>query len=43
MPELETVSIPLHGIEVIDTSTGGAVDLGGLRGVSLLVLMRHRH
>jgi len=43
MPELERVSIPLRGVEVVDAATGDVVDLGGLDGVSILVLMRHRH
>jgi len=43
MPELETGSTPLRGIEVVDAATGRPVDLGGLDGVSILVLMRHRH
>jgi hypothetical protein len=43
MPESEVVHIPLRGIHAVDASTREPVDLGGLRGVSILVLMRHRH
>lgn len=34
--------LPLAGIELVDP-TGGTVDLGGLDGVHVMVLMRHRH
>lgn len=38
----ETTDDPLGGIELTDARTGAAVDLGGLRGVQVLSLIRHR-
>jgi len=43
MPESELAQIPLRGIHAVDASTREPVDLGDLPGVSILVLMRHRH
>nr|CAA9338559.1 MAG: hypothetical protein AVDCRST_MAG46-1843 [uncultured Nocardioidaceae bacterium] len=43
MPESDGVHIRLRGIHAVDTSTRQPVDLGDLPGVSILVLMRHRH
>lgn len=38
----ETTDHPLDGIELTDVRTGAAIDLGGLRGVQVLTLIRHR-
>lgn len=43
MPKHHDTSIPLTGRRVTDTSDGSVTDLGELRGVQLMVLMRHRH
>ncbi len=39
----ETVHIPLAGVRLVDCRGGGLVDLGGLPGVQVLTLVRHRH
>lgn len=43
MPEVQSADIRLRGLSAVDTWTGKPVDLGELPGVSILVLMRHRH
>lgn len=42
MAPSEALHLSLAGIELVDPD-GVRVDLGGLRGVHVLVLMRHRH
>lgn len=43
MPRVEQVRVPLAGVTLLDARSGDQVDLGGLTGVHVLVLMRHRH
>ena len=43
MPRAEQVHVPLAGLVLVDARTGDTVDLGGLAGVHVMVLMRHRH
>lgn len=43
MPRYQPVAISLSGITVTDVEDDAAVDLGTLRGVHLVVLIRHRH
>lgn len=43
MPAVEDLDLSLSGLAVIDAATGTSRDLGGLRGVHVMVLMRHRH
>lgn len=43
MANVETMSVRLAGIELVDASTGRHRDLGGLDGVHVVVLIRHRH
>ncbi len=43
MARFEVVSVPLGGTAVEDAATREPVDLGGLAGVHVMVLMRHRH
>jgi len=43
VPRAEQVHVPLAGLVLVDARTGDAVDLGGLAGVHVMVLMRHRH
>ena len=35
--------IPLAGLTAVDANTGAERDLGALDGVTVLVLLRHRH
>jgi len=43
VPRSEQVHVPLAGLVLVDARSGNAVDLGGLLGVHVMVLMRHRH
>ncbi len=36
------IDTPLDGIVLTEVRTGAAVDLGGLRGVQVVTLIRHR-
>ncbi len=38
----ESTDDPLDGIVLTEVRTGAAVDLGGLRGVQVVTLIRHR-
>lgn len=43
MPRHRSVDVPLAGLTVTDARERGTLDLGDLRGVHVMVLMRHRH
>lgn len=43
MPPTEDVTIELSGIELTDADSGSTVPLAQIRGVQVLVLLRHRH
>jgi len=43
VPRAEQVHVPLAGLMLVDARTDDTVDLGGLAGVHVMVLMRHRH
>lgn len=43
MPRASHNDLPIHGLVVTDARDGSAHDLGGLVGVNVMVLMRHRH
>ena len=43
MPRLTTTAIDLAGLTLPDSRTGPAVELGGLAGVHVLTLIRHRY
>jgi hypothetical protein len=43
VPQPEDVSIDLTGIQLTDAGSGQPVPLANIRGVHILVLLRHRH
>lgn len=43
VPAREDADLPLRGFTATNARTGEACDLGGLEGVHVMVLMRHRH
>ncbi len=43
MPHAETVVIDVSGIQLGRAPDGPPVRLGSVRGVQILVLLRHRH
>jgi hypothetical protein len=43
MTRSHDTAVNLAGLSVTDANSGTTLDLGTLRGVHLLVLMRHRH
>ncbi len=43
MPRRHDTAVSLAGVTVTDAHSGASLDLGTLRGVHVLVLMRHRH
>lgn len=43
MAQRRQVRVPLDGLSLTDARHGTSVDLGALRGVHVLILMRHRH
>lgn len=43
MPRLTTAALDLAGLTLPDSRTGAAADLGGLAGVHVLTLIRHRY
>jgi hypothetical protein len=43
MPARRSVQIPLDGLDLLDCGTGQLQQLGDLPGVSVVVLIRHRH
>jgi hypothetical protein len=43
MPVREDLDLSLSGLAATNTATGDSCDLGSLRGVHVMVLMRHRH
>ena len=43
MPQAEDVTIELSGIQLTDAGIGQPVALSQIRGVQILVLLRHRH
>ena len=43
MPQPEDVAINLTGIQLTDAESGRLMPLAGIRGVHVLVLLRHRH
>jgi hypothetical protein len=43
MPAREDLDLSLSGLAVTNAATGESCDLGDLRGVHVMVLMRHRH
>ena len=43
MPRPERTILSLHGLVVTDARANSPLDLGTLRGVDIMVLMRHRH
>lgn len=43
MPRLHETTLSLTGTTVTDARSGRRLDLGTLRGVHVLVLMRHQH
>ena len=43
MPAREDADLSVRGFTAIDARSGETYDLGGLQGVHVMVLMRHRH
>lgn len=43
MPHAEDVTIELSGVQLTDADSKGPVMLAQIRGVQVLVLLRHRH
>lgn len=43
MPRHRATAVSLAGITVRDAESGSGIDVGTLRGVQVLVLLRHRH
>lgn len=43
VPSREDVDVSLRGLTVVDATGGTSRDVGDLRGVHVMVLMRHRH